>query len=133
MPPLKVALCSLLRNRNREVYYNILILHSDLTIAHREDILTVSNGESKVEVHFIDVTHEAESVYCDIDGYITVATTYRLLLLSKLFCEYDKMLYLDSDIVVEGDISELYHINMNKVKQCFLWNEEGVRFEKKSI
>lgn len=113
--PLKVALCSLLQNRNRDVYYNILILHADLTIAHQEDILTVLNGESKVEAHFIDVTQEAKSVYCDIDGYITVSTTYRLLLLSKLFSEYDKILYLDSDIVVEGDICELYRINMNNL------------------
>ena len=113
--PLKVALFSLLQNRNREVCYNILILHTDLTITHQEDILAVSKGESKVEVIFVDVSEESEAVYCDIDGYITVSTTYRLLLLSKLFCEYDKMLYLDSDIVVEGDISELYHINMDNL------------------
>lgn len=112
---LKVALYSLLLNRNREYFYNILILNTDVSEAHREEIGSLIKKEEKVEVRFVDVSKESTLVHCDVDGYISVATTYRLLLLSDMFSEYAKILYLDSDIIVEGDISQLYYSPMNNL------------------
>ena len=38
--------------------------------------------------------------------------TYYRLFIASLFPQYNKILYLDCDIVVLGDISELYHIEL---------------------
>lgn len=43
-----------------------------------------------------------------VSSYITAATNYRLFLLGELFGKYDRVLYLDCDITVTGDISELF-------------------------
>ena len=110
---LKVALRSLLHNRNREFGYHVLILHTDVTKEHQDEIVKVAEKEEGVEVVFVDVTKEASLVHCDINSYMSIATTYRLLLLSDMFSHYEKILYLDSDLVVEGDISELFFCQMN--------------------
>ena len=39
-------------------------------------------------------------------------TTYFRLFIPDLYPQYDKVLYLDSDIVVLGDIAELYNTNI---------------------
>lgn len=109
---LKVTLRSLFCNRNRDYCYNILILNTDITKASKDEINAEVVGEDGVEIHFIDVSKESSLVYCEVDNYISIATTYRLLLLSDMFSEYEKILYLDSDIIVEGDISELYCCQM---------------------
>lgn len=112
MSYLKVTLRSLFCNRNRDYCYNILILNTDITKASKDEINAEAVGEDGVEIHFIDVSKESSLVYCEVDNYISIATTYRLLLLSDMFSEYEKILYLDSDIIVEGDISELYCCQM---------------------
>lgn len=112
-PCLKVALRSLLHNRNKELSYNIVILYSKVTRENQEKILETARGEAGVKVRFVDVTKESSVINREIDGYISIATTYRLLLLSDMFLDYDKILYLDSDIIVEADISKLYFEPMN--------------------
>ncbi len=47
-----------------------------------------------------------------VSSYITAATNYRLFLLGELFGKYDRVLYLDCDITVTGDISELFDTDL---------------------
>ena len=39
-------------------------------------------------------------------------TTYFRFFIAEMFPEYDKAIYLDSDTVVQGDISELYRTEL---------------------
>ena len=39
-------------------------------------------------------------------------TTYFRLFIADMFPEYDKVIYIDGDTVVQGDISELYHTDL---------------------
>jgi len=53
---------------------------------------------------------EENRLRCD---YFTLTIYYRLFIADR-FPEYDKGIYLDSDIVVPGDISELYQIELGE-------------------
>lgn len=107
-PYLKVALFSLLKNRNRNYAYNIYILYTELPEAKRNEIAALVSDEKDTVINFLDVTEYEDEINCEVGSYLSKATNYRLLLLSEAFGEYDKMLYLDCDIIVEGDVSELY-------------------------
>lgn len=48
----------------------------------------------------------------DVGCYYAVETNYRLLLFSKLFQNYRRMLYLDCDIIVTGDVGELFDVDL---------------------
>jgi lipopolysaccharide biosynthesis glycosyltransferase len=45
------------------------------------------------------------------DGHITIETYFRLII-PELFCDYEKIIYLDGDIICRVDIAELYKIDL---------------------
>lgn len=111
-PYLKVALYSLLQNRNTDYTYNILILHTELSHQCMEDIRSVALHEVLVNINFIDVSNVADKINGKTNSYISQATNYRLLLFSDMFSSYDRIIYLDCDIIVECDISALFFADM---------------------
>lgn len=111
-PHLKVALFSLLTNRNRSFFYDILVLHSQLSTENQDSLLSLISNDAGVSIRFVDITEETEAIKYDVGSYFTAATLYRLLLFSDTFADYDRILYLDCDVIVEGDISELFFEDM---------------------
>jgi len=110
-PFLAVALQSLIDNASINYNYSIKILHTDVKENH---IKQIKKYECKnVNIEFVDLNYYIEKVKDKLytRDYYT-KTTYFRLFLPELYPQYDKVLYLDSDIVVLGDISELYNIDM---------------------
>ena len=69
--------------------------------------------DENVNIEFVDLSYYIEKVQDKLytrDYYTN--TTYFRLFLPDLYPQYDKVLYLDSDIIVVGDISELYNTDM---------------------
>ena len=66
-----------------------------------------------VNINFIDVSTQVKDLLNTITlrKFYTYTTFYRLFI-PRLFPQYDKALYLDSDIVVLNDISKLYNIDI---------------------
>lgn len=112
IPFFAVALQSLIENASKEYNYLIKILHTNVQTEHIEQI---KKYESKnVNIEFVDLSYYIEKVQDKLytrDYYTN--TTYFRLFLPELYPQYDKVLYLDSDIIVVGDISELYNTDMD--------------------
>ncbi len=113
-PCLGVALASMKANVSRDYYYWIHIFHQELlaeNIAKR-----CSSVEYWFQVQFEEMKEGLESITdrkenrlrCD---YFTMTIYFRLFI-PEMFPEYDKGIYIDSDIVVPGDISRLYNIQL---------------------
>lgn len=113
IPYLKTALVSLLYNRERKFSYNILVLHSGLSDELRCSLQSIADKEDAVSLSFIDVSAEADKMRCKVGTYLSIAAIYRLILFSEQFAQFDKVLYLDCDIIVEDDVSELFFMPMN--------------------
>lgn len=111
-PYLKVAIYSLLCNRNRERSYDIIILHKRISREHQGEILGLADGKSGVSIRFVNVVEADRELQSDVGCYYAVETNYRLLLFSKLFQNYRRMLYLDYDIIVTGDVGELFDVDL---------------------
>ena len=111
-PYLKVAIYSLLCNRNRERSYDIIILHKRISKEHQGEILGLVDGKSGVSIRFVNVAEADRELQSDVGCYYAVETNYRLLLFSKLFQNYRRMLYLDCDIIVTGDVGELFDVDL---------------------
>ena len=110
-PFLAVALKSLIDNASKDYKYLIKVLHTNVKENHMKQI---QKYESKnVDIEFVDLSYYIEKVQDKLytrDYYTN--TTYFRLFLPDLYPQYDKVLYLDSDIIVLGDISELYNTDM---------------------
>ena len=107
-----IAISSILENGNPSTYYQFVILiSSDFSEECRHlTIKTVSSFENS-EVNFVEAGTIFDNSHIGI-SHITTPTYYRLLLPSILQ-NIDECLYLDSDIVVCGDLSELFNIDIS--------------------
>ena len=135
VPYFKVSLFSLLKNRNRNLQYDIIVLYSGFSLDDGNEILSLAEKEDLVSIRLIDVSKEAEVLAYEVGSYLSVATNYRLLLFSEMFLEYDRIVYLDCDTITEGDIAELFYVNLNGMPVAAV-EETGFRqmsFSKKAV
>jgi len=105
--PLFVTIVSLLRSKNESTFYNINILVSKKFPA---GILKYFENLSKSYQNFSINFIEMKSAFADIKmqiSHITVPTFYRINI-PKLFPDKKRVLYLDCDIIVLKDLSELF-------------------------
>ncbi|MBR6690602.1 MAG: glycosyltransferase family 8 protein [Bacilli bacterium] len=113
-PFLSVAIKSLLDNASTEYFYNIHVVHKGISDENKEKILTLQSENSKIIFNEMN-----KSLECITDkmsnrlraDYFTLTIFFRIFI-PEMFKEYDKALYLDSDICVNGDVSELYNIDL---------------------
>lgn len=110
--PLAVSLYSLLVNGNKRRYYDIIILHSAIPLAAMQPIERLAEHFANCSIRFVDMMGFRERVKNAENSYITAETNYRLAILGSLFKRYDRMLYLDCDTIVEGDISDLFDTDL---------------------
>ncbi|MBQ8448079.1 MAG: glycosyltransferase family 8 protein [Clostridia bacterium] len=113
IPFLDVAIASLIENASKSYTYRIIILNTGISA---ENIAKVKQNERPgFSVEFLDISTALTNVraYFKNVYHFSIVTYYRLFI-SSLFPQYDKIIYLDCDLVVTGDISELYNTEMGE-------------------
>lgn len=111
-PFIAVTLESIIANASKDYQYKFYVLTTDISEAFRKPILKY-NSEN-VSVEFVPLADTIASVKekFAIRDYYSMATYYRFFI-ADMFPQYDKALYLDCDIAVKGDISELYNTDIH--------------------
>ena len=112
IPFLEVALRSLIENASPNHDYKIHILNTGLKPENMAVISKLENENFNIEFNDISncidpIKKQLKNVY-----HFSLVMYYRLFI-EKLFPEYQKVIYLDCDIVVLGDISKLFGVNLN--------------------
>lgn len=131
IPFLDVAVASLIANASKDHSYRIIVLNTGL---QAENIATIKGNERPgFGIDFIDISDRIEHIRSRFKKvyHFSVVTYYRLFIAS-MFPQYDKIVYLDCDLVVLGDISELFHIDLGKnilgvVSDQYVCNTEAFR------
>ena len=108
IPYLDVAISSLIANASKDYNYKIIILNTGLNPENIEKVNL--NERDGFAIDFVDISAQIENIksYFKNVYHFSIVTYYRLFIAS-LFPQYDKIVYLDCDLVVLGDISELYN------------------------
>ncbi len=111
IPYLDVALSSLIANASKDYPYRIVVLNTGLC---PENVAKVMENECEgFTIQFVDISNHVEKIKTHFkDVYHFSVVTYYRMFIASLFPQYDKILYLDCDLVVLGDISSLYHTEM---------------------
>ena len=114
-----VACTSLLEN-NRKVS-KIFLIHDISKNSYLNKTITFLNQKYGIEIQELSL----ESKILDnlkISHHISKATYFRLLLAEILPSDIDEVLFLDSDIIVNGDLSELWKEGFMKKDKLSLHN-----------
>ncbi len=108
IPYLDVAVASLISNASKKYNYRIIILNTGL---NPDNISKVKmNEQDGFAIDFIDISNHLKNIKSHFkDVYHFSIVTYYRLFIASLFPQYDKVIYLDCDLVVLGDISKLYY------------------------
>lgn len=106
-----VSLSSMIKNASDNYYYRIYILHNDISESGKAELLRLEN--SRFSITFINMNRRLEDIEkkLPIRDYYSKTTYYRIFI-PEIFEGYDKVIYIDSDTVVTGDISELYETEL---------------------
>ena len=109
--PTIVAMVSMLENKKESTHLDFHIMISGQVSRENRNRLTKLKRIYKgCSVELIDMKNSFDSTYI-VSSHITKATYYRLLLPSIL-SDYDKILYLDGDIIVRKDLWDMYNTDL---------------------
>lgn len=102
-----VSLHSMMVNASPEYHYIVHILHTEISEEMQKKVLSMAN--SNFDIRFVDVTGYLRTISdkFPLRDYYSKTTYYRLFI-AEMFTEYDKAIYIDSDTVVQHDISKLF-------------------------
>ena len=114
IPCLAVAVTSLIKNSSLNNNYRIIVLHTGMSEKGRNDIKSLETNNVKID--FEDLNPVVEKFESDLElrlrDYYTTAIYYRMFIPS-MFKQYDKAIYLDSDVLLLNDIADLYNMEIN--------------------
>ena len=106
-----VSLHSIIQNASPDYSYRVYVLHTGISEPMMQKVLAL--GNENVTVSFEDVTEYLDSIAekLPIRDYYS-KTTYFRLFIAEMFPDYQKAIYIDSDTVVQGDMGELFSIDI---------------------
>ncbi|PSN13647.1 glycosyltransferase family 8 protein [filamentous cyanobacterium CCT1] len=107
--PLAVTAFSSFKNLDPNRQLILFVLDGGISAANKKKLLQTLNS-SRVNVRWIKPTEDqikATLLKCETSNH-PISAYYRLLLPTIVPSEFDKIIYLDSDVVVEGDLAELW-------------------------
>lgn len=121
-PFLAVALHSAAQNASPDRQYRAIVLHQDLTEANATRLKALETENFHVELTPMRANFDAlddrmsNRLRCD---YFTLTIYFRLFI-PAMFPQYDKGIYIDSDVVLTDDIAKLYDTDIgdNLIGAC---------------
>ncbi len=107
-----VSIRSMLDNADKNRRYKIYVLNDGITQEMKYEVYKLNNDYATIE--FVCVKEQLNKIgkTLPLRDYYS-KTTYFRMFIAEMFPEYDKAVYIDSDTVVLGDISEFYDADIN--------------------
>lgn len=106
-----LLLLSILDHASDEHNYDIVILTTDMSIENQIIIKKLSSRQN-VCIRILDISSKIEDLNFYTWAHFTPNTYYRLSI-PTLLKAYSKVLYLDSDTIVNRDVHELFEYDIN--------------------
>jgi len=100
---------SIVKHASSELNYDLIILENGISLSNKRRLLSLVADVENFSLRFFDV-----NAFSEIKSVFTRAhfssATYARLFIPKLFSEFDKVIFIDADTVVESDLAELMTI-----------------------
>ena len=111
-PVLGVALASLAHCSSHDRRSEIMAVSEDHDYSERDRLVTCLGGRTNISLEIIPPKINLSNVRMDGEFHYSVPAAYFRLGIPELFANSRRIIYLDSDIVVEKDISLLFDIEL---------------------
>ena len=109
--PLNVAMYSAIKNKNKDSKYHFYIIGVDLKESDIKDLTKQASDDVKITVipntnfyNFYDAKNNMTPHVPNCD--------FLKFHMPEIFSKFDKVLYIDGDVLVQSDLSDLYRTNI---------------------
>mgnify|MGYP000981591717 CR=1 FL=1 len=109
VPYLGSTILSIAKSTNSQL--DIIVMNRDITEANIYLIKCLLKEYQHTSVRFINISSRLKEYSLSTHEHISIDTFSRLLI-PIIFKDYKRMIYLDSDVIVMGDIHELYSMDL---------------------
>ena len=112
VPQLTTTVYSAMKNADPSYFYDVTVLQRNIAWDKQERMRVFFKRFPNMNLRFTNVDQELAGYDLSTNNaHISVETYYRFLI-QKVLPFYDNVLYLDSDIIINGDIAKLYNIDL---------------------
>lgn len=112
VPYLSVTLASLIENSNKDFNYDLIILNEGITTSNKNILKNFVEKYPNFSLRFFSMSYYTRKY--DIASFFTskhiAAPAYYRIFASLIFKNYARIVYLDCDLIVNTDISELFSL-----------------------
>lgn len=113
VPQLATTVYSAMKNASKNRFYDVVVLQRNIAWDKQERLREFFHERfTNMALRFTNVDRMMSGYKLSTNNeHISVETYYRFLI-QEILPFYDKVLYLDSDMIVTGDIAELYDTDL---------------------
>lgn len=111
-PYFGVLLNSIVKNSSIQNNYDIIVLVNPMSSLNRERLMKIVADNRNFSIRFFEIKTLVKDYNFSVKQHLAVETWYRLFLPS-IMTAYDKVLYLDCDMIVMDDIAKLYDTDIS--------------------
>jgi lipopolysaccharide biosynthesis glycosyltransferase len=111
VPMFAACFRSFLDHCSEEYNYDVVLIERDITADNRAKLAAMTKGADNVSLRFYDPGRILQHFKLKANAHISVETYFRFLIQSIL-PDYDKVLYLDCDTIINADVAELYNTDI---------------------
>ncbi|HCS74566.1 MAG TPA: hypothetical protein DIW17_11920 [Clostridiales bacterium] len=108
-----VFIQSLIENASSSNNYDILILETDISDQNKEILMQMVGKYQNISLRFVNISMIIGRYTFQVSGHYSKYTFYRLTA-PEVLPNYEKIIYVDSDLVVNCDIAELFNIDLKE-------------------
>ncbi len=124
--PTKVAIKSLIANKDKDTKYNINVIGIEIS---EDDVFLLKNLKTEnVKINIIQKDNDYSNIGYE-HQYVSKAALFKFQI-SNIFSNLDKILYLDGDMIIEKDLNELYNIDLGNNYAAVVKDFAGQNIEK---
>ena len=106
-----VVITSIIHNQNRNCRYEINVLSEFISNENMMLARKQLESHSNFTINFV-ILKDFDSSKFFLNSYMSISTYYRFYI-PQLFSRYDRILYLDSDLIVDADISDFASLDFD--------------------
>lgn len=108
-----VSLHSIMKNASKDYDYKVYVLNTNIGKEMQKKLSELQNQNDNLEIIFSNVSSYLDSIEerLPLRHYYSKAIYFRIFI-AEMYPEYDKVIYMDSDTIIQGDIADLYNTDI---------------------
>lgn len=111
---LSVVIQSIIENSSIKNNYDIIILNEDITVEQQESLKYVVKNYNNFSIRFYNMENYIKEY--NVLSWFTINhinhSAYYRIFIPKIFSNFEKLIYLDADLILKTDIANLFNCDM---------------------